>query len=49
MIDHFLDSIINKKDPLITGEEGLKSLEVILGALRSSETGQIASLEKVTK
>ncbi|MEC3884147.1 gfo/Idh/MocA family oxidoreductase [Halobacillus litoralis] len=49
VIDHFVDSILNDTEPLITGEEGMKSLEVILGALRSGETRQISSLEKVTK
>ncbi|GEN54714.1 Gfo/Idh/MocA family protein [Halobacillus faecis] len=49
VIDHFVDSIVNDTEPLITGEEGMKSLEVILGALRSGETRQISSLEKVTK
>ncbi|RWZ59015.1 Gfo/Idh/MocA family oxidoreductase [Halobacillus fulvus] len=49
VIDHFATSILNDTQPLITGEEGLKSLEVILSALRSSETGQISRLEKVSK
>lgn len=49
VIDHFVDSILNDTKPLITGEEGLKSLEIILGAIRSGETRQISSLEKVTK
>ena len=49
VINHFVDSILNDTQPLITGEEGMKSLEVILGALRSGETRQISSLEKVTK
>ncbi|MGP4059114.1 Gfo/Idh/MocA family protein [Halobacillus sp. H74] len=49
VINHFVDSILNDKEPLITGQEGLKSLEVILGALRSGETRQISSLERVSK
>ncbi|WP_226581330.1 Gfo/Idh/MocA family protein [Halobacillus litoralis] len=49
VIDHFVDSILNDTEPLITGEEGMKSLEVILGAIRSGETREISSLEKVTK
>ncbi|MBA2175514.1 Gfo/Idh/MocA family oxidoreductase [Halobacillus locisalis] len=49
VIDHFVDSVLNGTEPLITGEEGMKSLDVILGALRSGETGQISRLEKVSK
>lgn len=33
VIDHFVDSILHDKEPLINGEEGKKSLEVILKAL----------------
>ncbi|GAA0359388.1 Gfo/Idh/MocA family protein [Bacillus horti] len=44
VIDHFVTSILNGTEPLITGEEGKKSLEVILGALKSSESKQIIRL-----
>ena len=40
VIDHFIESIQADRDPLITGEEGLKSLNIILAALESSETGK---------
>lgn len=40
VVEHFVESILSDTDPLITGEEGLKSLEVILAALRSNETRQ---------
>ncbi|MDQ0253243.1 putative dehydrogenase [Evansella vedderi] len=46
VIDHFVESILEDKEPLITGEEGMKSLEVILAALDSHETKQIISLRK---
>lgn len=36
VIDHFVDSILHDKEPLINGEEGKKSLEVILTALESA-------------
>ncbi|TGB01656.1 Gfo/Idh/MocA family protein [Halobacillus salinus] len=49
VIDHFVDSVLQDKQPLVTGEEGMKSLDVILAALRSGETGQISKLENVTK
>jgi UDP-N-acetylglucosamine 3-dehydrogenase len=44
VIDHFVDSLVNNKAPLITGEEGKKSLEVILAALDSKETKKIVNL-----
>lgn len=37
-IDHFVDAILQDTEPLINGEEGKKSLEVILAALESMET-----------
>ncbi|MFY4773654.1 Gfo/Idh/MocA family protein [Metabacillus sp. RGM 3146] len=43
VVEHFIESILSDKDPLITGEEGLKSLEVILAALRSNETRQFVT------
>ncbi|GIO23842.1 Gfo/Idh/MocA family protein [Oceanobacillus sp. J11TS1] len=46
VIDHFIESIQNDTTPLIDGEEGKKSLEIILGALESVETKRIYSLEK---
>ncbi len=45
VIDHFVDAILNNKQPLITGEEGSKSLNVILAALESNETGQIVKIK----
>ncbi|MCU9615026.1 Gfo/Idh/MocA family oxidoreductase [Caldibacillus lycopersici] len=44
VIDHFVTSILENKEPLITGEEGKKSLEIILAALESYETKKIVSL-----
>ncbi len=44
VIDHFIASIQSDSEPLITGEEGKKSLEVILGAIKSKETKQIAKI-----
>ncbi|HSU80640.1 MAG TPA: Gfo/Idh/MocA family oxidoreductase, partial [Candidatus Angelobacter sp.] len=45
VIDHFVDAILNNKQPLITGEEGSKSLNVILAALESNETRQIVKVK----
>ncbi|UOQ45588.1 Gfo/Idh/MocA family oxidoreductase [Halobacillus salinarum] len=49
VVEHFVESILKDTDPLINGEEGMKSLEIILGAMKSGETRQISSLEKVVK
>jgi len=46
VIDHFIDSIQNDTTPLIDGEEGKKSLAIILAALESVETKRIYPLEK---
>lgn len=46
VIDHFVECIVENKEPLISGEEGMKSLQVILAALKSQETKQIISLNK---
>ncbi|WP_210469812.1 Gfo/Idh/MocA family protein [Sporosarcina sp. 6E9] len=43
-INHFVDAIIENTEPLINGEEGKKSLEVILGALESMKTKQFARI-----
>jgi len=45
VIDHFVESILENKKPLIDGEEGKKSLEIILAAIQSNETKQITSIE----
>ncbi|MEK4300253.1 Gfo/Idh/MocA family oxidoreductase [Oceanobacillus sp. FSL W8-0428] len=47
VIDHFIESIQNDTTPLINGEEGKKSLAIILGALESVQTKRIYSLEKL--
>lgn len=46
VISHFVESIVENKEPLINGEEGMKSLQIILAALESQETKQIVSLKK---
>lgn len=42
VVDHFVECVVEDKQPLITGEEGMKSLAVILAALESNETKTIA-------
>ncbi|WP_216827695.1 Gfo/Idh/MocA family protein [Alkalihalobacterium elongatum] len=44
VIDHFINAIIEDQQPLVTGEEGLKSLQVVLSALESNETKRITSV-----
>ncbi len=44
VIDAFVDSIVTNTPPAISGEEGLKSLQVILAAFESQKTGQFVKL-----
>jgi UDP-N-acetylglucosamine 3-dehydrogenase len=44
VIDLFMDSIQAGKPPVISGEEGMKSLNVILACLESAETGRFVKL-----
>lgn len=46
VIEHFVECILKDKQPLIDGEEGKKSLEVILAALKSNETKKIIEIVK---
>ncbi|WP_163101969.1 Gfo/Idh/MocA family protein [Peribacillus alkalitolerans] len=41
VINHFVNSIVKNIEPPVTGEEGLKSLQVVLAALESNETKRI--------
>jgi UDP-N-acetylglucosamine 3-dehydrogenase len=41
VITQFVNSIINDTEPPVTGEEGMKSLQVVLSALESNETKRI--------
>jgi UDP-N-acetylglucosamine 3-dehydrogenase len=47
VIDHFVESIIQNKEPQVSGEEGMESLKVILAALKSSETKQIVKISEL--
>ncbi|EXY04987.1 Gfo/Idh/MocA family oxidoreductase [Bacillus cereus] len=44
VIEQFVDSVLSNKEPLINGVEGMKSLEVILAAIQSSETKQVVTI-----
>ncbi|MFD0048248.1 Gfo/Idh/MocA family protein [Actinomycetes bacterium NPDC127524] len=41
VIDKFIESILSGKEPAVSGEEGMKSLMVVLAALKSNETKSI--------
>jgi predicted dehydrogenase len=40
VIDHFVEAVSTDTAPLIDGEEGKKSLDIILAAMESSQTGR---------
>ncbi|MBE4909124.1 Gfo/Idh/MocA family oxidoreductase [Bacillus luteolus] len=44
VIEHFVQAIAHDEQPLVTGEEGMKSLQVVLSALDSAETKQIVRI-----
>jgi len=39
MTEHYLDCIINDKEPLVSGDDGARAIEVMCAALKSMETG----------
>ena len=46
MIDEFLRSIREDRKPLITGEDGLRALEVVIAAYESGKSHQPITLKK---
>ena len=44
VIDHFVSAIVNDTEVPVPGEDGLKSLEVVLAALKSSESKMIVKV-----
>ncbi len=46
VVEQFVNSILHNQNPPVNGEEGMKSLEVILAALKSHETKQIVRTKK---
>lgn len=45
VIEKFVHSILSNQEPAVPGEEGMKSLQVILAALQSNETKQIIKVK----
>ena len=43
-VDNFIDAILGRAQPLSTGDDGLRVVEVIEAAYQSSRTGKIISL-----
>jgi len=39
MTEHYLDCIVNDKEPLVSGEDGARAIEVMCAALKSMQTG----------
>lgn len=44
VVERFIESIVNNTEPEVNGEEGRKSLKVILSAFESQATGQIVKV-----
>ena len=44
MLDHFLDCIINNKQPLTSGEDGARAVEVMCAVIKSQESGKWVDL-----
>lgn len=43
-IEHFIKCIVEDKKPIVTGEDGRASLEILLAAMKSMRTGEIVKL-----
>ena len=43
-VEHFFDCVLNDKTPLVTGEDGRRSLEVMLAAEKSIAEGKKINL-----
>jgi myo-inositol 2-dehydrogenase/D-chiro-inositol 1-dehydrogenase/scyllo-inositol 2-dehydrogenase (NAD+) len=39
-MEHFVDAVLKGKQPAVTGEDGMKAVEVVVAANKSIETGQ---------
>jgi len=43
-LQHFVDSIQNKKDPLVTGMDGFKAIRIAEAALKSANSGRLVKI-----
>ncbi|GAA0375811.1 Gfo/Idh/MocA family oxidoreductase [Paenibacillus motobuensis] len=46
VIDNFVDSILQQKKPAVSGEEGLRALQIILAAISSSQRKELILMNK---
>ncbi|MEM3010661.1 MAG: Gfo/Idh/MocA family oxidoreductase [Candidatus Bathyarchaeia archaeon] len=46
-LQHFADSILNNKEPQVTGEDGLKALIIAEAALKSTQNNKAVLLEEI--
>ncbi len=44
MVEEFVSAIREGRRPAVTGEDGLKAVEIVMAAYRSAETGQVVTL-----
>jgi UDP-N-acetylglucosamine 3-dehydrogenase len=44
-LQHFVDCIVEKKKPLITGEDGIKALKVATAAIEASSKNTAVKIE----
>ena len=45
-LQHFVDCIVEKKKPIVTGEDGVKALEVATAAMQSSAKNRAIQLKR---
>jgi len=45
-LQHFVDCIVDKKKPLVTGEDGVRALEVAIAALQSSAKNRAIQIKR---
>jgi len=45
-LQHFVDCIVDKKKPLVTGEDGVRALEVATAALQSSAKNRAIQIKR---
>jgi UDP-N-acetylglucosamine 3-dehydrogenase len=45
-LQHFVDCIVEKKKPIVTGEDGVKALEVATAAVQSSAKNRAIQLKR---
>jgi predicted dehydrogenase len=45
-LQHFVDCIVEKKKPLVKGEDGVKALEVATAAMQSSAKNKAIQLKR---